>query len=203
MNYTIRIVAAIFIFFTLTANAQQKAKSNAMVSGDYDLMKLSVDTTTKAFTGVIDAAEGNFSCTLFICGQGIADNNGKYPIKAFPYGLDGVSSEGTLAFHQGKNGHRGSIEIHLEESGSCQMMVDFKSGIFLTLDKLVSYHKFSIVKAKKAVTFSEGTPTAQKKGYFLQGDLVSILSEKNDYCYVQYLKKSASKAWVKKSDLVL
>jgi hypothetical protein len=201
MNYIIRLGAAIFILFTLTANAQQKVKSNTMVSGDYDLMKLSADTATKAFTGVIDGAtEGNFSCTLFICGQAIADNNGKFPIKAYPYGLNGASSEGTLVFHQGKNGHRGSIEVYLDESGSCQMMVDFRSGLFLTL---VPYHKFSIVKAKKAVTFSEGTPTASKKGYFLQGDLVSILSEKNDYCYVQYLKKATSKAWVKKTDLVL
>ena len=60
-----------------------------------------------------------------------------------------------------------------------------------------------MIRSKKAIVYESGSSIGVKKGYFLQGDFVSIISENKDFCFVQYVKKPSFKAWIKKTDLVL
>jgi len=211
MNFARLILISLFLAATLGSFAQSKSKITDIVSGDYDEVKVSVDSSSRSFTIVDNSQDGNYSCTLFIKGQLVKNKDGKYPLKAYPYGFNNQSFDGTLYFRQGKNGHNGTIIVQLSESGSCQNMINYKDGVFLPLDKLYPYHRFSMVQSDKATTYADSAGT-RAKGHLVQGDLVSVISDHKDYCYVEYLKpaymeqvkkKPAFKAWIKKSDLIL
>ncbi|SDS07030.1 hypothetical protein SAMN05216490_0482 [Mucilaginibacter mallensis] len=206
MKYPITLFLPILLLITFTSNGQvkpYKINKDNITSGQYEEVKLSYDSISKTLTGIIESQEGMFSCSVFFTGKMVKDTLDKYILKAYPYGLtDNAGYPGTLIFKHGRNGHNGEIEIQLSESGACQNFMDLARGIPFSLEKKVTYKKFSMIRSKKAIAYTDSLIT-NKKGYFVQGDFVSVITENKNCCYVQYLEKPSFKAWIKKSDLIL
>lgn len=203
MKNLYRFIFLLLAFPTLETSAQTKAVLNTFSSGNYEEVKISIDSVSNSFTGILQSEMGLFSCTVFFTGKMIKNDAGKYMVTAYPFGLsDGAGYPGTLEFREGKKGHNGSIKLQLSESGSCQNMIDFKQGVFFDFEKMVPYLHFSMIKSKKATSYTNSSEASPKKGYLVQGDFVNIIAEKDGFCNISYAKKPTYKAWIRKSDLI-
>jgi hypothetical protein len=203
MRYLCRTFLIIFLIGLSKAGAQSNVFNSGFPSGDYDEVKVSCDIVLKTFTIIDNSEQGAFSCSLFLSGSLIKNKDGKYPVKAYPYGFNNKAFDGTVMFREGKNGHKGSLIIQVSEAGSCQNMTDYKAGVYFPLDKIVAYKRFGMVKVPKAVAYIDSLLISNKKGYLVERDFISVLKETKDFCYITYLKKPSFKAWVKRSDLIL
>ena len=151
MKHLIKAVFVFFAFGSMSSMAQSKILASSLVSGQYEEVKLSTDSNSKSFTGIIEDKEGNISCSLFFTGKMFKDKDGFYSIKAYPFGLmDTTSYPGTMLFREGKNNHSSEVQIKLEESGSCQNIIDLKKGVYFSLEKIVPLSKVQHDKIKKS-----------------------------------------------------
>lgn len=202
MKQLYRIFLIMLVMCGIKAVAQSNIHDKGFPSGDYDELKVSCDTILKTFTMVDDSNQGAYSCSLFLSGSLVKNKDGKYPVKAYPYGFNNKAFDGTIFFREGKNGHKGILVIQISETGACENMANYKSGLYLPLDKAIAYPKFDMIKVAKAMAYGDSLLKI-KKGYFVERDFVSILKETADGYYVTYLKNPSFMAWVKKIDLIL
>jgi len=186
----------------VNVHSQSKSVPNHLVSGTYEQIRLSCDSTNQSFTGLIEDKEGMTSCRLFFKGKMVRNKEGQYVITAYPYYNKANPSYGTLLFITDHKNHGADIKLRLNESGSCQNIIQLKDGWSFSFENQFSYQKFSMICSKKAPVYVDPNGV-NKKGYFVEGDIISILSENEHFCYVEYWEKQSYKAWIKKSDIIL